>query len=43
MEEIEAIKIKIDVIDIEYTMLKEKLKLVPRYLKETKVESTTKG
>ena len=43
MEEIEEIKIKIDVIDIEHTMLKEKLKLVPRYLKETKVESTTKG
>lgn len=43
MEEIEEIKIKIDTIDIEHTMLKEKLKLVPRYLKETKVEITTKG
>lgn len=43
MEEIEVIKIKIDTIDIEHTMLKEKIKSVPRYLKETKVESTTKG
>lgn len=43
MEEIEEIKIKIDTIDIEHTMLKEKLKLEPRYLKETKIETTTKG
>ena len=43
IEEIEVIKIKIDTIDIEHTMLKEKIKSVPRYLKETKVESTTKG
>ena len=43
MEEIEIIKIKIDTIDIEHTMLKEKLKSIPRYMKETRIETTTKG
>lgn len=42
MKEVEQIKIKIDVIDIEHAMLKEKIKLVPRYLKETKTEVTIK-
>lgn len=40
IKEIEQVKIKIDAIDIEHTMLKEKIKLVHRYLKETKTEST---
>jgi hypothetical protein len=42
MNDVRDIKNKIDIIDIEYTMLKEKIKLVPRYLKETKIETTVK-
>jgi hypothetical protein len=42
MKDVEQVKIKIDAIDIEYTMLKEKIKLVPRYLKETKTEVNVK-
>lgn len=41
-KEVEQIKTKIDAIDIEHAMLKEKIKLVPRYLKETKTEVTIK-
>lgn len=42
MKEVEQVKIKIDAIDIEHTMLKEKIKLVPQYLKETTITHSNK-